>query len=220
MSGDEKKICNFEFNFIIKIKQKRIAIQLIFLYLYFLNYMAPKRTKTIRSEDQETDSMNEKLQDEDSFGQDDAKDDPDYELEILHEQKKLKKKLTEGNKGASSTAHENELFELSKRIWGEGIDNCPTATTAVAEPIIDVSLLCRSVKCETTMVDLDERFSELMRENRIEQVLEKLGEAERIEFKRMWDEIQILELKLSVKRAELVKFQSQIMLNAMIKSSK
>lgn len=70
------------------------------------------------------------------------------------------------------------------------------------------------------MVDLDERFSELMRENRIEQVLEKLGEAERIEFKRMWDEIQILELKLSVKRAELVKFQSQIMLNAMIKSSK
>lgn len=70
------------------------------------------------------------------------------------------------------------------------------------------------------MVDLDERFSELMRENRIEQVLEKLGEAERIKFKRMWDEIQILELKLSVKRAELVKFQSQIMLNAMIKSSK
>lgn len=91
--------------------------------------MAPKRTKTIRSDDQETDSMNEKLQDEDSFGQDDAKDDPDYEPEILHEQKKLKKKLTEGNKGASSTAHENELFELSKRIWGEGIDNCRTATT-------------------------------------------------------------------------------------------
>lgn len=182
--------------------------------------MAPEKTKTISSDDQENDWTNENLQVEDSFDQDDANDDPDYEPEILHERKKLKEKQTEGSKGISSTAHENKLFKFSKMIWGKDIKNCTATETAMVEPEpnVDISLLCRNVKYETTMVDLDEKFSELMRENRIKQVLKKLGEAERIEFKKMWDEIQILELKLSVKRAELVKFQSLIMLNAIKKS--
>lgn len=47
-------------------------------------------------------------------------------------------------------------------------------------------------------------------------MLEQLGEAKRIEFKKEWDEIRTL-LKLTVKRAELVQFQSEIMLDAIKK---
>lgn len=106
-------------------------------------------------------------------------------------QKKFKNNLNKG-KGIS-TPHENRLFELSKKIWGDDIKSVPATTEANIE-----------------------KFGELG-ENKIEQVLEQLGEAKRIEFKKEWDELQILELKLSVKRAELVQFQSEIMLDAMMK---
>lgn len=51
-----------------------------------------------------------------------------------------------------------------------------------------------------------------MGENKIEQVLEQLGEAKRIEFNKELDELKIL-LKLTVKRADLVQFQSESMLD-------
>ncbi|KAJ4719282.1 mediator-associated protein 1 [Melia azedarach] len=124
--------------------------------------------------------------------------------QLFSKLKNMKKKFMRNliNGKAISEPHQNKVFELSSKIWGAA------ATAIAAEP--DSSLLCG---IRGMHLDLDEMFSGF-RENIIEEVLAKTGEAERAEFKKLWKEIQVLELELTMKRARLVEFEAKIILDA------
>ncbi|KAJ4719279.1 mediator-associated protein 1 [Melia azedarach] len=129
--------------------------------------------------------------------------------QLFSKLKNMKKKFMRNliNGKAISEPHQNKVFELSSKIWGAAATATAASATA-AEP--DSSLLCG---IRGMHLNLDEMFSGFS-ENIMEEVLAKAGEAERDEFKKLWKEIQVLELELTMKRARLVEFEAKIILDA------
>ncbi|OIV95492.1 hypothetical protein TanjilG_26755 [Lupinus angustifolius] len=148
--------------------------------------------------------------------------------------RKLKLKFLKNSENPSfSNAHDSELFELSKKIWGNTEGGHSNGTLEKAESdetkegkhvkIVDVGKdeeIENDEKDSKTTLYLMEVFQlNGFDKDAKKEGIELLGESDRVELKVLWKEFQNAELELSVRRAELVAKQARLMLEAR-KSSK
>lgn len=121
--------------------------------------------------------------------------------EVAKKLKSLKKKFERNFiKGkAIATPHRNKVFELSLKLWGDKRkDNCVSAN--------EISNI------------ISKKLNVGLGEHVVKEVMKQKGEGKMVELLQQWKEVEELELELSLKRAELVMFETQIMLDVYKKS--
>ncbi|XP_044510181.1 probable transcription factor At1g61730 [Mangifera indica] len=120
--------------------------------------------------------------------------------QLVKKLKSLKKKFQSNFvKGkAIATPHQNKLFELSLSLWGSNKANC-TSGKEVSK------IICKKLNI-------------WLGKNVVREVIKHKGEGKMLELLRQWKEVEEMELELSLKRAELVMFETQIMLDKYKKS--
>ncbi|XP_045788285.1 probable transcription factor At4g00390 [Trifolium pratense] len=143
----------------------------------------------------------------------------------------LKKKFETSD--SFTKPHDKKAFKLFKKVWGntsanEAEENGKITKGAKKELVISNKKEAAKVK---TVVDNSLIVSELFRfgvfagssvlnKDAMERLLELIEESKRVEFVEKWKQVQIAEMELLVRRSQLAKEQSNLLLQALKKSSK
>ncbi|KAK8706389.1 hypothetical protein V6N13_049958 [Hibiscus sabdariffa] len=152
--------------------------------------------------------------------------------QLMYKVRRLRKKFEnnarrskDGEARTFSKPHEQQIFELSKTIWGKAgiigkIDSSP-AKSLKAEPVAsadekvdDGEPMEVDVKLSKTSGSLFDKKSGVgsLKDGVLKQGLDMAGEEKRAAFEWKWRKLQIAELELYLERNELVMEQAKLML--------
>ncbi|KAJ0020542.1 hypothetical protein Pint_30889 [Pistacia integerrima] len=148
-------------------------------------------------------------------------------IQVMEKIRRLKKKYENnlGRKGEDTTfskLHEQQAYDLSRKLWGNG------STSGVLESAAKSNGKAKKnqnqkgssdKEREKMDIDNDKKGSLLLEEFVINQGLDMIGGDKKRELEERWKKLQIAQLQLFVERTDLIKEQTELVLEVMKSSN-
>ncbi|XP_031248064.1 probable transcription factor At1g61730 [Pistacia vera] len=142
-------------------------------------------------------------------------------IQVMEKIRRLKKKYENnlGKKGEDSSfskPHEQEAYDLSKKLWGNG------STSGVLESVAKSnSKATKNQNQKGSLLLFDKSVGMAgLEEFVMNQGLDMIGGAKKMELEERWKKLQIARLQLFVEQADLIKEQTELVLEAMKSSGR